>query len=348
MADARADDDADAAVDDLVAAFPALAGLVRPAVLLRPEPGAPGVLDSSVGGPLLWPAAEPWPVCREAHAVEVRVKVPDGDRAALEGVDRAVRDRRRARPERAEETTAEESAVLRRVLAGAEALDRISWETVRTVWDTSGPGVAMVPLLQLRHPRASAAAGRPRTGRPEGADLLQVLWCPNDHGELPDQSGYHGPAVEIRRRTAARVARDRVLTSPPRPDRAEDAYLPTPFLLSPQPVADLADPDGLPDPDDLPAALAEEARRWAGRRGAGAVPLNVPSLRPGWKLGGWPGRDLSGPDSLDCVSCGAPTRLLLTVPSSVDGPDISVGRFGTLRVHTCPEDGRHPARLHLQ
>ncbi|MEW2411675.1 hypothetical protein [Streptomyces griseoviridis] len=322
------------AVEDLVSALPELAGLVRAAVLLRPEPGAPGVLDSSVGGPLLWPAAEPWPLCREAHVVEVREKVSDEDRATLERIDRAVRERRRARPERAYETTAEEAAVVRRVMNGAGSLDRISWETVRTALDTSGPGVPMVPLLQLRRAQAPAADW------PDGADLLQVLWCPNDHSDLPHQSAYHGPAVEIRHRAASEVRPEDVLAAPPRPHRAEDAYLPTPCVLAPLPVADL------PDQDGLPAGLAERARRWAEERGA-AYRRDLSCL-PGWKLGGWPGRHLTGGEPLDCGSCATRLRLLLTVPSSNDGPDLSVGRFGELRLFSCPEDGRHPVRLTLQ
>ncbi|MFB7608990.1 hypothetical protein [Streptomyces gardneri] len=34
----------------------------------QPRPGAPTVHDSSVGGPFLWPADEPWPYCEERHA----------------------------------------------------------------------------------------------------------------------------------------------------------------------------------------------------------------------------------------------------------------------------------------
>ncbi|MFI6094600.1 hypothetical protein ACIA8G_03550 [Lentzea sp. NPDC051213] len=35
----------------------------RPAVRLHPVSGAPGVMDSHLGGPLLWPADEEWPHC---------------------------------------------------------------------------------------------------------------------------------------------------------------------------------------------------------------------------------------------------------------------------------------------
>lgn len=35
----------------------------RPAVRLHPMPGTPAVTDSHIGGPVLWPADEPWPYC---------------------------------------------------------------------------------------------------------------------------------------------------------------------------------------------------------------------------------------------------------------------------------------------
>ena len=46
---------------DVSAEFPELAGMTRTAIRLHPTPGAPTVHDSSVGGPLLWPADEEWP-----------------------------------------------------------------------------------------------------------------------------------------------------------------------------------------------------------------------------------------------------------------------------------------------
>ncbi|MFG2989199.1 hypothetical protein ACGFZK_07860 [Streptomyces sp. NPDC048257] len=52
---------------DVTAVFPQLAPLARPAIRLHPRPGSPTPHDSSVGGPLLWPADEPWPHCEEPH-----------------------------------------------------------------------------------------------------------------------------------------------------------------------------------------------------------------------------------------------------------------------------------------
>ncbi|KOV36809.1 hypothetical protein ADK60_05980 [Streptomyces sp. XY431] len=52
---------------DVTSVFPELAPLAREALRLHPRPGAPSPYDSSVGGPFLWPADEPWPHCREQH-----------------------------------------------------------------------------------------------------------------------------------------------------------------------------------------------------------------------------------------------------------------------------------------
>ncbi|MEJ8640823.1 hypothetical protein WKI68_03835 [Streptomyces sp. MS1.HAVA.3] len=52
---------------DVEALFPGLAAHRATATRLHPRPGAPTAGDSHVGGPLLWPADEPWPVCDEPH-----------------------------------------------------------------------------------------------------------------------------------------------------------------------------------------------------------------------------------------------------------------------------------------
>ncbi|MGW2492197.1 hypothetical protein ACWCV9_33980 [Streptomyces sp. NPDC001606] len=44
----------------------------RPAVRLHPRRGTPGPRDSHIGGPLLWPAAEPWPECADHKDVNGR------------------------------------------------------------------------------------------------------------------------------------------------------------------------------------------------------------------------------------------------------------------------------------
>lgn len=53
---------------DVTSVFPGLAAFARQAVRLHPRHGQPGPQDSSMGGPLLWPAGEPWPMCTRPHS----------------------------------------------------------------------------------------------------------------------------------------------------------------------------------------------------------------------------------------------------------------------------------------
>ncbi|GAA2158948.1 MULTISPECIES: hypothetical protein [Glycomyces] len=64
---------------DLLKDFPELASYAKPAVRLHPWPGNPTVEESSIGGPLLWPADEEWPMCGFEHA-EFTVDPVDGTR----------------------------------------------------------------------------------------------------------------------------------------------------------------------------------------------------------------------------------------------------------------------------
>lgn len=50
---------------DLAEALPGIAPYARTTVRLHPRRGEPGVRDSHIGGPLRWPAGEPWPYCDE-------------------------------------------------------------------------------------------------------------------------------------------------------------------------------------------------------------------------------------------------------------------------------------------
>lgn len=50
---------------DVEAVFPELSGTAREVTLLYPRAGRPGPGDSSLGGPVLWPDDEPWPMCAE-------------------------------------------------------------------------------------------------------------------------------------------------------------------------------------------------------------------------------------------------------------------------------------------
>lgn len=64
------------------AVFPELAPYRARTTRLHPRPGRPGRRDSHIGGPLLWPAGEPWPLCHEPHRRETEGYAPDEIRSA--------------------------------------------------------------------------------------------------------------------------------------------------------------------------------------------------------------------------------------------------------------------------
>lgn len=47
--------------------FPELLTLAKTTVRLHPRQGTPTADESSMGGPLLWPANQPWPTCSGRH-----------------------------------------------------------------------------------------------------------------------------------------------------------------------------------------------------------------------------------------------------------------------------------------
>lgn len=124
------------------AVFPELAAYRGRTTRLHPRPGRPGRHDSHVGGPLLWPGSEPWPVCHEPHEPETEGYAPDEIRAA-----RAAGAWPRSRP----------------------------WPEA----DSPGKGgpVPFVALAQFfGRDVPGLAAG------PGGADLVQLFRCPFPHG----------------------------------------------------------------------------------------------------------------------------------------------------------------------
>ena len=263
---------------DLAAHLPAMASLARTAVRLHPRPGEPTAADSSIGGPLLWPAREPWPTCAEhAGPFLEGASVPD------------VMARRRiltqawARPREhgTNLLTEDEKAVVDRVDDGAEIAQ-------------DGPA-PMVPVAQLY------ARDVPGLPSPDGADLVQVLWCPFDH----EDDGYV-PSTVVRWRVAAEVTDP--LTDPPLPAAVEDNYLPQPCVLHPEEVTEY------PAPHCLPEELAGQVREWEDREEQKyQYELSVAS---GCKTGGHAPWSFSDPFPMSCPDCGADVEPLLTIASS--------------------------------
>ncbi|MEU8550580.1 hypothetical protein AB0C81_26965 [Streptomyces roseoverticillatus] len=276
---------------DVTAVFPELAPLARTATRLHPRPGAPSPQDSSIGGPLLWPADEPWPHCDGPHT--------DGS-YSLEAVqvERRVQARVAMNPDdpRAAHYTPEEVAVF-------ERLQRIDFHDE---WP-EGP-VAMLPVAQLY------ARDIPllRTLRPSGADLLQVLWCPLDHPEE-----FYTPRTAVVWRSAADVTD--ILTSPPKAHSVEfEEYVPVPCVLAPEEVTEY------PNSMELSKELQEQLSDWSSWQAAAGVDSsyasypelfyrNHLSIAPGWKVGGWPQWGYTDPAPRPCPACGTAMDPLLTI-----------------------------------
>lgn len=208
--------------------FPELVPFRREALRLHPRAGAPSCRESSVGGPLLWPADEPWPTC----------DVADG---AHEGT------------------------------------------------------VAMVPVVQLY---LADARGVPY---PEGSDLLQVLWCPFEHGE------FCCPLPVVRWRDAGAVGE--VRSTPPAPAEAEEEQVPSPCVVHPEWVTEYPSWDL---PDELREALGDRFERL--RKDTGWRYWYHLADAPGIKVGGYPGWTQE-PYWPECASCGGRMEHLLTVAS---------------------------------
>ncbi|MFD7491155.1 hypothetical protein ACFV8T_01835 [Streptomyces sp. NPDC059832] len=124
------------------AVFPELALYRGRTTRLHPRPGRPDMHDSHVGGPMLWPEDEPWPVCREPHQRETEGYAPD--------------------------------EILGARTAGAWPPSR-PWPGAGTPGE-DGP-VPFVGLAQLfRRDVPGLASG------PDDADLVQLFRCPFTHG----------------------------------------------------------------------------------------------------------------------------------------------------------------------
>ncbi|MEU3483497.1 hypothetical protein ACI2LO_03890 [Streptomyces sp. NPDC033754] len=359
---------------DVEALFPALAQYRRTATRLHPRQGTAKPEESSVAGPLLWPADEPWPVCTAVHPKGTGHRLSD------------VRLRRRLQDEaRGRDFTAEERRLLDAATRGTHVPELRDEDPL-----------PMLAVAQLY------ARDVPDLVGPEGHDLLQVFWCPFE---------VHGPErtldVALRWRRSADVGA--VLTPQPEPPVAgREECVPTPCVLHPEQVVEheylgllgeelqeeiaeweeslldegeeglLDEGDEGYDADDssAPAEYATYEEYEAAMAAARAQEpdeidyMSDLSIAPGWKAGGFASWHLTDPARVDCPACGTPMPPLLTVasverdgasrswlpvedrdaaddPRVIDPVGVCLGR-GLMRVHTCPADPSHPHRLGFQ
>ncbi|WP_052850962.1 hypothetical protein [Streptomyces avicenniae] len=338
---------------DVTAAFPELAPLARTAIRLHPRPGSPSVSDSSVGGPLLWPAAEPWPHCDATHEGTGWSESPAMIRLVRRRLARLHRD-----PD-GPAYTPEEEAIKERIDAGPPQ-----------------PVESPVPLL----PVAQLYLRDIPLLRPPGqADLLQVLWCPHDHDDFPK------PATALFWRSAAEVGG--ILAAPPEPKGADyDGYVPDPCLLAPEEVTeypnylDLSQElrELLEDPSRWQALGADLGSLYAGYEDREEYEEHPEAFynaalgdSPGWKVGGWPPWGRTDPYPRHCAVCEARMVPLLTIASfewsgsshgwapleeqaaatarsHVAGQSpaqpthVEVGSADNMQIYVCPASPEHP------
>ncbi|WP_199547161.1 hypothetical protein [Streptomyces sp. N35] len=339
---------------DVAAVFPELAPLARTAIRLHPRAGTPSVRDSSVGGPLLWPADEPWPHCESTgHWDSGSRTYPAAVRLERRRLERLHRD-----PD-GPEFTPEESAI-------KERNDAVLRERLDAGPPPAECPVPMLPVAQLY------VRDVPLLRPPGQADLLQVLWCPYDHE--PDAK----PSTALFWRRAAEVGE--VLAAPPEPYEADwrGDYVPEPCLLAPEQITEY------PSTFDLSPELRQQVEDWSRWQAAGdAVDSSYAddpkefydaelADAPGWKVGGWPpwGRTDSIPRF--CTVCEArmvPQLAIATfewdgesgswipyedqaaesagsaVGRSPEQPTaIQVGSADTMQLYVCPQSPTPPQR----
>ncbi|MEJ3749015.1 hypothetical protein WEI85_37830 [Actinomycetes bacterium KLBMP 9797] len=325
---------------DITELFPELREHSATATRLHPRRGTPSVTDSSVGGPLLWPADEPWPVCMDGDDHDtVQLQTPAAVRRSREIYASA--------QARADATgtpyalTDEEQA---------ELSDLDAAEPPALV----GQPIPLVPVAQLYRRDIPDFVG------PDGTDLSQVLWCPLDHPE----EGYN-PRVRVYWRRTADVGRP--LDVAPEPPAVNENYLPNRCVVHPEQVREYQYGGLLPDDLDARITAWEEAiEEAAGDEDALSYQFDL-SLAPGWKVGGFANWSLTDPQPVDCAACGAAMTLLFTADSSewqgsggswrpADEPadaapnptDVTIGRGYSLYVFRCPVDFDHPPATAMQ
>lgn len=363
---------------DVTQVVPGIAAYARTATRLHPRPGAVSARMSHVGGPLLWPAGEPWPTCTAPCEVTWTEPMPAAAIELLHGIREFTQAE--TSPAAVEEVRALGSGAMAVRAASLQARRASAWskageiaragrdvglemdlarETI-TLTDIGSHEVPnpLLPVCQLR------AADVPDLWCPPGADMLQVLWCPCQH----DYEGMvWAPMIELRWRCETDDLGE--VTAPvSRVDH--DNYQPTCCQINPEQVTEYPDTDDLPPDlaDVINATLTDHTDTTYAR----FYPRSL-SVAPGWKAGGWPAWN-RGKDPRGCRTCGRPVTLLLTIASKefeggtgprwrviedrpADGSDpghapigdptreptgIVVGRWESLRIFVCTQCPTNP------
>ncbi|BEL03878.1 hypothetical protein Q0Z83_020690 [Actinoplanes sichuanensis] len=302
---------------DIAALFPELRAYAATTTRLHPRPGGPTAADSSVGGPLLWPADEAWPFChdRAKHYV----------------------------------SSLHTPAVVRRsreIRAAAHGRDYTAAERAEMPgWDFSEPHhlvdqpIPLIPVAQLYRRDVPDFAG------PDDCDLLQVLWCPLDH-----PADDYNPRVRVLWRRSADVTE--VLGTPPEPPVVVEHYLPATCAVFPEQVTEYPSSDLLPD--DLRERIdAWDEEEDLFHFHLSLVPGWKVGGYPDWSVGADPEVTCvecgAKPVLLLAVSGGEWARegdswrpVEEPPHAEYNPPEVVIGRGWDLNVMRCPESFDHP------
>ena len=168
---------------------------------------------------------------------------------------------------------------------------------------------------------------------PGGAELLQVLWCPNDHPTPPDADGHsHTPWLTLRwRHDLTGLAS---LQEQPRPHTSIEEYTLPPCALDIEEITDYPS-DTFTPPEDL----ADRIEGWEDHL----------THRRGMKFGGYQSWGLTDPSPVEC-ECGTPMEHLLQIDSMEPGglENLVISRGYSFGLHHCPTSPGHPHHTIMQ
>lgn len=176
---------------------------------------------------------------------------------------------------------------------------RIMWPSVEPWPVCDEHGIPFVPVLQLRVEDAP-----PQFAFRPGTDLLQLLWCPRDHGLTSVK-----PILVWRKQATVAAP----FAEPPPTDAAFLNYVPVPCRVFPERVAEL------PPWDAPPKVLRDKLATWTAPPHPGramATPAeyytDLLSTAAGTKVGGYP-RFQTGAQVPTCTKCNWGMDYVLTV-----------------------------------
>ncbi|SLF61612.1 Uncharacterised protein [Mycobacteroides abscessus subsp. bolletii] len=224
-----------------------------------------------------------------------------------------------------------------------------------TGWQSHDTPNPLVPVLQL------LAADAPTIRFPAGSDLLQLLWCPVIHRDIPGQREAYAPAVKIFWRNSASLSAACGVPTPP--IDFDDESIPFPCSLHPEQVVEYS--------QELHGELDDKTRILdeLGWNGTGLSYQFDLSVAPGTKVGGWPRWHALDPYSMPCADCGEQLELLVSFdtcerdngsgywnPIDTSKPDVdllnitglTLGCGGDLQIFWCRENPHHHKHVLVQ